>query len=256
MRAADRADLLRVLTRVGRGPADHLADLGLAVAVEHGDAELLGEALRLDRRQRGGDAAHEPERREVGDRGVVEHRHRRRRQDGRPDLEPRHELGELLRLEPVHHDDRRAGPQPEQDVVDARVQRERHRDEVGRELLRRVARLGPQRTEHPVDELEVRRVRVQDRLRLAGRARGPHHERGVLGVAMPVVGHDLVDGVRLVDGEPRTRRVDRRGRPRPPGSRGLIGTKTPPASQIPNIVVISSGPSGSCTATAAPGGTP
>ena len=40
VRAADGADLLGVGLGVGRGPPDHLADLGLAVPVEHVDREL------------------------------------------------------------------------------------------------------------------------------------------------------------------------------------------------------------------------
>ena len=57
MGAADGPDLLRVGLGVGRRPADHLADLGLAVAVEHEDRELRREAPGLQGRQRRGDRA-------------------------------------------------------------------------------------------------------------------------------------------------------------------------------------------------------
>ncbi len=67
MRTADRADLVGVLARVGRSPADDLADLRLPVAVQHDDAELVGEPPRLQGRQRRGDAADVTQRREVGD---------------------------------------------------------------------------------------------------------------------------------------------------------------------------------------------
>ena len=47
------------LLRVSRTPPDDLAaDLGLAVAVQHRDAELITEAPGLERRQRRRDAAH------------------------------------------------------------------------------------------------------------------------------------------------------------------------------------------------------
>jgi hypothetical protein len=77
VRPPDRADLLGVGSGVGGGPPDDLADLRLAVAVEHHDAEPIGEAAGLVRRQRRGDAAHVPQRREVADGGVVgKHRDR------------------------------------------------------------------------------------------------------------------------------------------------------------------------------------
>ncbi len=50
----------------------------------------------------------------------VEHRHRRRRQHGRADLEASDQFGEDLGLEAVHDHERSAGPEAEQDVVDAR----------------------------------------------------------------------------------------------------------------------------------------
>ena len=43
VRSSDGAELLGVLDRVGRGPADDLADLGLPVPVQHDDAEAVGE---------------------------------------------------------------------------------------------------------------------------------------------------------------------------------------------------------------------
>ena len=59
----------------------------------------------------------------------------------------------------------------------------RHRDQVRARPLRRGGAAGPQRAEHPVEQLEVGGVGVLDRLRSAGRARGPHHERDVVLVA-------------------------------------------------------------------------
>ena len=72
------------------------------------------------------------------------------------------------------------------------VQRERHRDQVRASACARGRgrRLRAKRSEHPVEQLEVRRVRVQDRLRRAGRARRPHHERdaGVVRAARVTAG--------------------------------------------------------------------
>ena len=49
MRTTDRSDLVRVGFGVGRRPADHLTDLGLAVAVQHEDTEAVSEAPGLER---------------------------------------------------------------------------------------------------------------------------------------------------------------------------------------------------------------
>ena len=49
MGLADGAELVGVGLGVGRGPPDHLAGLGLAVAVEHEHPELRGEAFCLHR---------------------------------------------------------------------------------------------------------------------------------------------------------------------------------------------------------------
>ena len=88
--------------RVGCGPSDDLAaELGLAVAVQHRDAEPITEPAGLQWRQRRADAAHVLQRCEVVDGHVIgEHRHRRRRQYGRPDAEPADGVGERRRLEP------------------------------------------------------------------------------------------------------------------------------------------------------------
>ena len=61
LRPSDDAELgLAVLPGVGGRPADDLAtDLGLAVAVEHDDAEAVAERARPDGRQRRGDAPHD-----------------------------------------------------------------------------------------------------------------------------------------------------------------------------------------------------
>ena len=152
MRSSDGADLLGVLTGVGRGPADDLADLRLPVPVQHHHAEAVGEATRLDRRERRRDAADVAQRREIPDLLVVgEHRDRGGRQDGRADAEPAHELGEDAGLEPLHDHDGRAGPKAEQHVVDPGVQRERDRDQVrGRRPLAGSTRRS-QLTEHPIE---------------------------------------------------------------------------------------------------------
>ena len=162
MRAADRAQLVGMLARVGGRPADDLTDLGLAVTVQHDDAELVGEAARLQRRERRGDAAHVAQRREVDD--------RRRRRTASPS--PRAAApstgsrtgatssANTRGIEAVHHDDLGAGAQPEQHVVDAGVQRERHRHEV-RRRARSGAAVAPAPVaprsgrEHPVEQLEV-----------------------------------------------------------------------------------------------------
>ena len=89
-----------MLTSVGHGPADDLADLRLPVPVQHHDAEPIGEAARLDRRQRRRDAAHVAQRCKVLDPRVVEH------------LLRAYELGRLLKedLAAVGQDDLDGGP--------------------------------------------------------------------------------------------------------------------------------------------------
>src|SRR5439155_25004964 len=63
VRTADRAEFgVAERAPVGRVPPDDFAaDLGLAVAIEHRDAEPLDEAARLERRQGRGDASYKPQ---------------------------------------------------------------------------------------------------------------------------------------------------------------------------------------------------
>ena len=178
MRASDGPQLLGVLAGVARGPPDHLADLGLPVAVQDDDAEAFPEAARLQRRQRRGDAADVPQRCEVGHVGLVEHRHRGGRQHRRPDAVAGDRRREAGRVEAVQDHDRRTGAQPEQDVVDAGVERERHRDEVRGGGARTVGGpAAPQGREDAVEQLEVLLVSVPDRSGSSGRPRRPRDER-------------------------------------------------------------------------------
>ena len=180
MRSSDRPELLGMLPGIGRGPADDFADLRLAVPVQHPDLEPVGEAVRLDRRQRRRDAAHVAQRCKVLDFLVVgEHRDRGGRKHGRTDAEPPHELDERTGLEPLHDHDRRAGPEPEQHVVGPGVEREGDRDQVrGRRPLPAATRRS-QLAEHPIEQLEVRGMGMEDGFRFAGRPRRPLHEGGV-----------------------------------------------------------------------------
>ena len=164
MRTPDRAQLVGMFARIRGGPPDDLADLGLAVAVQHDDTELVGKTARLERRERRGDAAHVSQRRKVDDGRIIgQHRHRRGRKHRRPDAEPGDQLGEHARIEPVHDDDLGSGPQPEEHVVDAGIERERNRDEIRCGTPCR--RGATQRSENAVEQLQVVGVRVQDRLR-------------------------------------------------------------------------------------------
>ena len=129
--------------------------------------------------------------------------------DGGADRVPPHQCGERLGLEVVHDHERGAGAQAEQRVVEPGVQRHRHRDQVRRRALARIGgAVAAQRSEHPVEELEVGRVPVEDRLGRSGRARRPHHEGHVLVVGLgPLHRGDPVDG----DVGGRRRRVEHRG---------------------------------------------
>ena len=49
VRPPDRTQLVGMFARVRRGPADDFTDLGLAVAVQHDDTELVRESTRLER---------------------------------------------------------------------------------------------------------------------------------------------------------------------------------------------------------------
>ena len=139
------------------------------------------------------------------------------------------------------------------------VQRERDRDEVrasagGRRRVASGAPVPRSGAEHAVEQLEVVRVGVQDRLRACrscptSTSRTRHRRRTSAGSA---------SGCEPGAGEQRGRARRRRARAgaRAPGDRGLTGTNTAPASHTPNIATIASGPLGSCTATAWPGSTP
>ncbi len=125
------AELLGMRPRVGGRPADDLAHLGLAVAVQHRHAEPVHEPARGQRRQRRRDAADVAERRQVGHRRVVgQHHHGSGRQNRRTHLVAVDELGEVRRREAAHEDDGGSGAQAEAHVVDAGVERHRDRDQV------------------------------------------------------------------------------------------------------------------------------
>ena len=231
MRPTHRADLVGMRTSVGRGPADHLADLRLPVTVQHTHAELVDETARRERRQRRGDAAHVTERCEIFDVvGVVEHRDRRGWQHRGADAEPLHELRERGGSEAVHDHDRRARPQPEQHVVDAGVQRQRHRDQVRCGRPGGVAGIAaPQRTEHAIEQFEVGGVRVQDRLRAAGRARRPEHETHVVAVDAGV--DEPLDAAGGDEARPaRWRRAQSHARVRAAAG-SPVRTRTPPPTR-------------------------
>ena len=131
---------------------------------------------------------------------------RRRRQDRGADAEAAHDRHEPLRVEPAEDHHRRPGPQAEQHVVDAGVQRERDRHQVRRRRAGRLARRTAERSEHAVEQLEVLGVTVPDRLRRARGPRGPRDECGPVWC------------------------VDRGGAGRRDGSRGRRGTSRRAAS--------------------------
>ncbi len=256
MRPAHRPDLFGVVPGVGGRPSDDLSDLGLAVAIEHRDAELVGEPTGRQGRERRGDAPHVAQRRQIGDVRIVgEHHHGGRRQDGGANGEAADERGELRGAEAVHEHERSSGPQSEQDVVDAGVERQGHRYQVRRGRAGRIGRPAPQRTEDTVEQLQVPGVRLQDRLRPSrgsGRPGDEGRSRARSGWAST-----------SARGALRRRRSRRRGRSMTEtwsssawGCRGLAGTNTAPASQTPNMAKTNSGPFGSWTTTAWPGSTP
>ena len=155
---------------------------------------------------------------EVTDSSSDKHRHRRRRQHGRPQLEAGHEVGERLRVEPVHHDHRRRRRgtrtarcrSPPTTTTTSGIR-------FGIGALRGCPDepLAAQLLDHGVEQLEHARVAQEHRLRPAGRARGELDQRDV-GFVHRRVGHDRAQ--RLPGASARGQH-DRERDPAPPARR-------------------------------------